>query len=90
MAQLLIHLADVNDNPPVFDQPSYRVQIYSDYTVGTTILRPLASDADSGTAGHPTYSLLNGVCNYNNYEHFVCLLLRIISFKASNCDYCDH
>ena len=43
-----IALEDVNDNPPVFDSNTFTVTIAEDTSIGTSILRVTATDADSG------------------------------------------
>ncbi|PIC39939.1 hypothetical protein B9Z55_011463 [Caenorhabditis nigoni] len=45
-SRILIHVEDVNDNAPEFDQPSYYVNIKEDAQIGVKILRIQATDAD--------------------------------------------
>ncbi|ULU02851.1 hypothetical protein L3Y34_002442 [Caenorhabditis briggsae] len=45
-SRILIHVEDVNDNAPEFDQPSYYVKIKEDVQIGVKILRIQATDAD--------------------------------------------
>ncbi|CAO4371486.1 unnamed protein product [Caenorhabditis nigoni] len=45
-SRILIHVEDVNDNAPEFDQPSYYVNIKEDTQIGVKILRIQATDAD--------------------------------------------
>ncbi|XP_038061188.1 uncharacterized protein LOC119731947 isoform X4 [Patiria miniata] len=61
---VVVTITDINDSPPVFQQPNYLIQIIefvlelSD--TGLTIGRVIADDADSGAAGEVTYTILSG------------------------------
>ncbi|XP_013127193.2 cadherin-related family member 2 isoform X2 [Oreochromis niloticus] len=54
---LSIILDDANDNPPIFERPSYDTSVPENTAVGTTLFQALASDADTGTAGIVTYAI---------------------------------
>ncbi|XP_076815367.1 protocadherin Fat 1-like isoform X2 [Clavelina lepadiformis] len=58
-----IRLADVNDNPPRFYRPRYRVRIAEDLPVGTVIFWLQAHDPDAGDNGIVRYSLTDGLTN---------------------------
>lgn len=45
-----VNVIDLNDNPPVFAQPSYSVSVREDVAIGTTILTILATDEDVSDA----------------------------------------
>ncbi|CAG04741.1 unnamed protein product [Tetraodon nigroviridis] len=51
---------DVNDNNPVFLQPSYQEPVFENVALGTTIVRVSATDADSGLFAAIEYSLVDG------------------------------
>ena len=55
-----IYLNDVNDSPPVFEQPIYEENILEDAKTSETILRVHATDADEGTNGRITYVVESG------------------------------
>ncbi|XP_041511345.1 cadherin-23 isoform X1 [Microtus oregoni] len=55
-----LEIVDINDNNPIFDQPSYQEAVFEDVAVGTVILRVTASDADSGNFALIEYSLGDG------------------------------
>ncbi|XP_051008445.1 cadherin-23 [Acomys russatus] len=55
-----LEIVDVNDNNPIFDQPSYQEAVFEDVAVGTVILRVTATDADSGNFALIEYSLGDG------------------------------
>ncbi|XP_076773283.1 cadherin-23 isoform X1 [Arvicanthis niloticus] len=55
-----LEIVDVNDNNPIFDQPSYQEAVFEDVAVGTVILRVTATDADSGNFALIEYSLVDG------------------------------
>ncbi|CAK6436391.1 unnamed protein product [Pipistrellus nathusii] len=55
-----LEIVDINDNNPIFDQPSYQEAVYEDVPVGTVILMVSATDADSGNFAVIEYSLVDG------------------------------
>ncbi|XP_076020933.1 uncharacterized protein LOC143011817 [Genypterus blacodes] len=54
-----IAVIDANDNAPVFNQSIYKATVMENAAIGTHILTVNATDADSGSNGHITYSLSN-------------------------------
>ncbi|XP_039176461.1 cadherin-23 isoform X5 [Crotalus tigris] len=54
-ARVKINLINENDNRPVFSQILYNVSLFENVTVGTTILRVLATDNDVGSYGKVSY-----------------------------------
>ncbi|KAK7079948.1 hypothetical protein SK128_012923 [Halocaridina rubra] len=52
-----ITVTDINDNPPIFDQPSYDQNIATDHSLGSAVLRVTATDMDSGPNADLEYSL---------------------------------
>lgn len=55
-----ITVVDVNDNAPVFSEPSYRASVPEDATIGTSVIQVKASDADAGRNGRVRYSFEGG------------------------------
>ncbi|KAA8590065.1 hypothetical protein FQN60_013999, partial [Etheostoma spectabile] len=55
-----LRIVDVNDNNPVFLQPSYQVPVFENVNLGTNIIRVRATDADSGLFAVIEYSLVDG------------------------------
>ncbi|KAM4730337.1 cadherin-23 [Anableps anableps] len=55
-----LRIVDVNDNNPVFLQPSYQEPVFENVDLGTTIVRVRATDADSGLFAVIEYSLVDG------------------------------
>ncbi|PKU35736.1 hypothetical protein llap_13959 [Limosa lapponica baueri] len=55
-----LQIVDINDNNPVFNQPSYQKAVFEDVPLGTVILRVQATDADSGNFALIQYSLGDG------------------------------
>ncbi|XP_072726843.1 cadherin-23-like isoform X2 [Ciconia boyciana] len=55
-----LQIVDINDNNPVFSQPSYQKAVFEDVPLGTVILRIKATDADSGRFALIQYSLGDG------------------------------
>lgn len=52
-----ITIQDVNDNQPIFNQSSYSATIPENATVGTSVLRVYATDADAGMNGQIEYAI---------------------------------
>ncbi|KAK7929499.1 hypothetical protein WMY93_005894 [Mugilogobius chulae] len=62
---LKITLEDVNDNPPKFVPPNYRVKVREDLPIGTVIMWLEAHDPDVGPSSQIRYSLIdNGDGNF--------------------------
>ncbi|KAH0616047.1 hypothetical protein JD844_026842 [Phrynosoma platyrhinos] len=57
--QLLIHVSDVNDNPPVFTQDTYQVLVPELRSIDASILTVHATDRDSQYNGKICYSILS-------------------------------
>ncbi|NXN10050.1 CAD23 protein, partial [Indicator maculatus] len=55
-----LQIVDINDNNPVFSQPSYQKAVFEDVPLGTVVLRVQATDADSGRFALIQYSLSDG------------------------------
>ncbi|GAA6091168.1 cadherin-23 isoform X1, partial [Tachysurus ichikawai] len=55
-----LRIVDVNDNNPVFTQPSYQRPVFEDVALGTIIVRVSATDADSGLFAVIEYGLVDG------------------------------
>ena len=53
-----VNIEDANDNDPLFDQPSYSIDIYEDLTPGTKLLTLTAKDQDSGQNGQIQYTII--------------------------------
>lgn len=62
---LKVVLEDVNDNPPKFVPPNYRVKVREDVPIGTVIMWLEAHDPDVGPSSQVRYSLIdNGDGNF--------------------------
>ncbi|XP_036378998.1 protocadherin beta-16-like [Megalops cyprinoides] len=59
--QIIITVLDANDNTPVFSQAVYKTTIPENARAGTVLLTVSATDADHGSNGHVTYSIMNGI-----------------------------
>ncbi|XP_069466826.1 cadherin-23 isoform X2 [Ambystoma mexicanum] len=55
-----LQIVDINDNNPIFSQPSYHKSVFEDIPLGTKVLQITATDADSGRFGLIQYSLVDG------------------------------
>ncbi|KAM8732248.1 protocadherin alpha-7-like [Acanthopagrus schlegelii] len=58
---IIVNVSDVNDNPPVFTQESYTVQLKENSPPGTTVVQVNATDLDEGSNGEVIYSFGNDV-----------------------------
>uniref|UniRef100_A0A3Q3M5D5 Cadherin domain-containing protein n=1 Tax=Labrus bergylta TaxID=56723 RepID=A0A3Q3M5D5_9LABR len=56
---IVITVLDVNDNAPVFTQPTYKATVTENSPKGTVVATVTASDADQGSNGKITYSITN-------------------------------
>ncbi|KAM9357321.1 protocadherin beta-15-like [Symphorus nematophorus] len=59
--KIIVDVFDVNDNPPVFTQESYTVQLKENSPLGTTVIQVNATDLDDGVNGEVIYSFGNDV-----------------------------
>ncbi|KAL1434854.1 hypothetical protein MTO96_001739 [Rhipicephalus appendiculatus] len=57
MMTVNITILDVNDNPPAFNQSRYVGRVPENASVGTAVLRVLATDADAGDNGRVRYAI---------------------------------
>ncbi|XP_033621321.1 protocadherin gamma-B2-like [Fukomys damarensis] len=65
-AQIKIKVTDANDNPPVFTQDVYKVNLRENVPPGTSVLQVTATDQDEGINAEITYSfksLRDGIGN---------------------------
>ncbi|XP_053893415.1 protocadherin gamma-B5-like [Malaclemys terrapin pileata] len=57
---ILVHLSDINDNAPIFNQTSYTLYITENNPRGTSVSFPKANDPDCGENARVTYSVTEG------------------------------
>ena len=55
---LTLHILDLNDNPPLFERPTYEVSVPESLRLGSFVLKVSASDEDTGEHGEIFYSIL--------------------------------
>ncbi|MED6243863.1 hypothetical protein ATANTOWER_028651, partial [Ataeniobius toweri] len=55
---ITVNVLDVNDNPPVFSQTLYKINVYENVKIGTSIITLNATDLDAGQNGQILYSLI--------------------------------
>ncbi|XP_057705842.1 protocadherin beta-16-like isoform X29 [Corythoichthys intestinalis] len=63
---ILIAVLDINDNAPVFTQPTYKSTVTENSPVGTIVATVSASDADSELNSKITYTITNTHDNVRN------------------------
>ncbi|XP_042369521.1 protocadherin alpha-9-like, partial [Plectropomus leopardus] len=56
-SQIIINVLDINDNPPVFSKPLYKIKIFENVPVRSTVITVNATDADEGSNSEIQYSL---------------------------------
>lgn len=66
-SSFIIQVTDVNDNPPLFDQPVYRQVIPEVVFPGSFVLQVTARDKDHGPNGDIAYSLFQDQGAYNKW-----------------------
>lgn len=66
-SSFIIQVTDVNDNPPLFDQPAYRQVIPEVVFPGSFVLQVTARDKDHGPNGDITYSLFQDQGAYSKW-----------------------
>ena len=68
VATLFVNIEDINDNSPIFSQPSYNVTLEEDIPVSSIVLTLEASDADFGVNGVVVYSIVSQLADYFEVE----------------------
>ncbi|XP_041796788.1 protocadherin-16-like [Chelmon rostratus] len=66
-SSFIIQVTDINDNPPLFDQPVYRQVIPEVVFPGSFVLQVTARDKDQGPNGDINYSILQDQGAYFNW-----------------------
>ncbi|XP_012360264.2 protocadherin gamma-B3 isoform X17 [Nomascus leucogenys] len=57
--QIRVIVADANDNPPVFTQDMYRVNVAENLPAGSSVLKVMAIDMDEGINAEIIYAFIN-------------------------------
>ncbi|XP_062846863.1 protocadherin gamma-C5-like isoform X1 [Trichomycterus rosablanca] len=87
-----VSLSDVNDNAPVFSQPSYSVDIEENNAHSALIVTVSASDSDLGDNARLSYSILPTIINgspvssyvYINPENGNIFTMRALDYEQMN------
>ncbi|XP_069026644.1 protocadherin alpha-8-like isoform X5 [Embiotoca jacksoni] len=53
---IIVNVLDINDNAPVFSQTLYKVSVYENVKIGTSLITINATDLDAGANGQVLYS----------------------------------
>ncbi|XP_053572157.1 LOW QUALITY PROTEIN: protocadherin gamma-C5-like [Bombina bombina] len=56
--EVTVIVQDVNDNAPVFDQPTYKISLLENLPLNTVIIKLNATDLDEGSNGEVQYSFV--------------------------------
>lgn len=78
-ATIMIIVLDVNDNPPIFSQPSYSSSVLENNQVGAFVLTVEATDADSEPFAQISFLLENGL-DYFQLDNVTGELSALVSF----------
>ncbi|XP_078514538.1 protocadherin Fat 3 isoform X1 [Lissotriton helveticus] len=70
-AEVIVDLSitDVNDNHPIFREPSYNATLSEASLIGTPVLQVVATDADSGNNKMIRYQIVQDTLNSTDYFH---------------------
>lgn len=83
---VIVNVVDLNDNPPVFNQPFYQAVVSELAPRGHFVASVQASDADNSDIGKLTYSILSG----NNQMNFAVSsktgIITVSNLKKSSLD----
>uniref|UniRef100_A0A3P8XZ66 FAT atypical cadherin 1b n=1 Tax=Esox lucius TaxID=8010 RepID=A0A3P8XZ66_ESOLU len=60
LARVIVHVEDINDNPPWFTGPPYSGQVLGSASVGSSVLQVSALDRDKGSNAEIRYSIESG------------------------------
>nr|XP_043895564.1 protocadherin gamma-A5-like [Solea senegalensis] len=85
---IVITVLDANDNAPVFTQSTYKATVTENSPKGTVVATVTATDADQGSNGKITYSIINTLENIRkmfevNQEKGEIILMTNIDFEKS-------
>ena len=81
---LTVRVDDVNDNPPTFVPPEYRVRLLEDLPVGTVVGTVFAVDPDAGNNGVVRYAVVSGGDGYFSVDRITGMvrLASEVSFRS--------
>nr|XP_042897100.1 fat-like cadherin-related tumor suppressor homolog isoform X1 [Parasteatoda tepidariorum] len=68
--QVIIDVEDVNDNPPMFDLPSYNTTVSEALPFGTSVLQVRATDRDTKATQHIQYHIVGNASSHFNIDTF--------------------
>lgn len=58
-ANLIVNIADVNDNHPKFELEEYKANVYANLTKGSRVVKVMAEDMDEGDNAQLQYTIYN-------------------------------
>ena len=83
-AVVIVNIDPVNEADPVFSSSTYTVTIQEDTSIGQSILKVSASDADSGSDGVITYSMATNIHFNLNTENGDISVKALLDFEVSD------
>jgi hypothetical protein len=63
IVNVTVFIVDKNDNPPIFAETEYRVELPENMTAGTRVVQVHADDVDTGIGGRIRYTQILGYLN---------------------------
>lgn len=64
--EIILHVQDENDNSPIFENTRYYLQLAENIEIGSTIMKVIAHDADTGSNADIRYSFADDTGNIMN------------------------
>lgn len=64
--EIILHVQDENDNSPIFESTRYYLQLAENVEIGSTIMKVIAHDADTGSNADIRYSFAEDAGNMMN------------------------
>nr|XP_057942442.1 protocadherin Fat 3 isoform X4 [Doryrhamphus excisus] len=79
---------DVNDNPPLFQKPSYSAVLAENAMIGTSVLQVSAQDQDSEKNSAVSYQIVSDLYNSTDYFHIerdsgLVLTARLLDYELT-------
>ncbi|XP_062556294.1 fat-like cadherin-related tumor suppressor homolog isoform X3 [Armigeres subalbatus] len=82
-AYLVINVQDINDNPPEFTSKHYFASVFENSSIGTEVLRVLATSKDTGVNADVYYSIIGG----NEHRKFAMNNITGVLYLSDTVDY---
>lgn len=78
--QVIIRILDINDNPPVLTQHSYRATVEETVSLNAPLVQLRAEDPDQGENAHVRYSIVSG--NNGGKQFYIVLIFFFFQLRT--------